>query len=265
MRPSGENRGKPNQPVLSELLARYLQRQTVAQTEGLGAVDSQQVVPHEAGPLQPVDPKLAWTETLEVLRFYSSKSERNLKAPPDWPALVAGQEPYVGVAFCLGNFPQLVRNLQPLLHVKDPGQLKPSAGRPLSVPAVESWAPQTAKQHQFPQCLLALAALRLAKQFDSAATLVAEQKEIPAEWKAAWENELASLLWHAGHAEEALRLWQSQAPSVPVHFNRGMASLFRNGLREARTCLNQAVTQIPDTSSWHHLGRLYLALAEMGG
>ncbi len=265
MAPSGKNLDRRDQPALADLLAGYLQRQTAAQAEGLGTADTQEVVPHEAGPVQPIDPKLAWTETLEVLPFYSSNGEvRPLKAPPDWPVLVAGLEPQVAVAFCLGNFPQLVRNLQPLLHGKDLGQLKPSTGRPLAVSALETWSAQTSKQHRFPECLLALAGCRLARQFDRADALAAEQKEIPAEWKVAWENERAALLWHRGQAAEALKMWQSQESSVPVLFNRGMASLFLNKRPAARSCLNQAVSQIPEASSWHHLGRLYLALAEMG-
>jgi tetratricopeptide (TPR) repeat protein len=265
MSPTGKKSGKPNQPALSELMARYLERQTTAHGEGFGTPDSQEVVPHEAGPLQPVDPELAWMETLEVLPYFSRQSEANsLKAPPDWPMLVAGQEPFVAVAFCLGNFPQLVRNLQPLLHAKEPGALRSFSGRPLTVPALQTWAEQAVKQKQFPQCLLALATLRLAKQFDTAAACFSELKQIPREWKAAWDNEHAAFLCHRGQSEEALSLWQSQEPSVPVLFNRGIASLFLNKLREARSWLNQAVTQIPETSSWHHLGRLYMALAETG-
>jgi hypothetical protein len=52
---------------------------------------------------------------------------------------------------------------------------------------------------------------------------------------------------------------------VPVLFNRGMAALFLGDAAEARTCLNQAVQQLPEESAWHHLGRLYLALAESRG
>jgi hypothetical protein len=152
--------------------------------------------------------------------------------------------------------------LLPLLHAKDPGQS--AAGRPLSVSALESWAAEAVKQRRFPQCLLALAGLRLAKQFDAATTMLSEQKDIPAEWKPAWENEHAALVWHQGKTSEALKLWHRQNSSVPVLFNCGMASLFLNKRQEARTSLSQAVGQIPETSSWHHLGRLYLALAEMG-
>ena len=46
-------------------------------------------------------------------------------------------------------------------------------------------------------------------------------------------------------------------------FNRGMAALFLGRPAEAREPLRQAVAQLPEKGSWHHLARLYLTLAEM--
>ena len=48
---------------------------------------------------------------------------------------------------------------------------------------------------------------------------------------------------------------------MPVLFNRGMAALFLGRRDEAVAALTQAVAALPDTSAWHHLGHLYLALA----
>jgi hypothetical protein len=50
-----------------------------------------------------------------------------------------------------------------------------------------------------------------------------------------------------------------------VLFNRGMAALFLGQPAKARNWLARAADQLPETSGWHHLGRLYLALAEMRG
>src|SRR5581483_2619950 len=49
--------------------------------------------------------------------------------------------------------------------------------------------------------------------------------------------------------------------SVPVLFNRGMAALFLGRPAEAREDLRRAVGRLPEPDGWHHLGRLYLALA----
>lgn len=258
----------PQQPRLPELMARYLERQTSAHAAGVGLADvTGDVVPHEAVPAQPVDPRVAWSDAVAVLPFFPQATPtRPLPAPPDWPAVVASREPAVALAFCAGNFPQLVRNLQPLLQAAELTALRSPSERPLPVASLLEWAAQTAGKRQFPQALLALGALRLAGHADRAAELMQKHtKEVPAEWRAAWANEEAALAWHRGRADEAVALWQQQPESVPVLFNRGMAALFTGKPVDARTSLSRAVEQVPEASAWHHLGRLYLALAEMRG
>src|SRR3974390_1910729 len=97
------------QPNLSSLLARYLQRQAAACNDGLAATDvAGEVVPHEVGPVQPIDAKPAWEEAIAAAKFYGVDLQ-TLQAPPQWPYLVASTEPATALPFCLGNFPQLVR------------------------------------------------------------------------------------------------------------------------------------------------------------
>src|SRR5207302_7737401 len=100
---------------LSDLFTRYLQRQASACARGLGYPESaDEVVPHEAVPVQPVDPQRALADALAVLGHFKA-SAGPADVPPDWPAPVAAQEPAVSLACCLGNFPQLVRTLHPRL------------------------------------------------------------------------------------------------------------------------------------------------------
>jgi len=254
----------PGQPPLAELLSRYLERQTSAHSEGLASAEVGEVVPFEAAPVQPVDARVAWEDAVRVLPFFHPKTDtRSLKAPPHWPQLVVGQEPVMAVAFCVGNFPQLMRNFQPLLQAGRLSQLRPQAGRSLEVPALMDWANQAAAGKKYPQILLALGALRLARQFEKTGELLrGHQAEVAAEWRAAWANEAAALAWQRGDGAEAYAQWQAQAASVPILFNRGMAALFLDKTAEARTWLGQAVAQIPESSTWYHLGRLYLTLAE---
>jgi len=253
---------------LSELLTRYLQQQAAAQAAGLGSADSAgDVVPFEAVPAQPVDSRLAWDEARAALDFFNPETDtRSWKAPPEWSATVAAQEPVSAVALCVGNFPQMVRNLHPLLQAKDLTKLRPSAGRLIAAPALADWAGRTARERKYPQTLLALGTLRLTHNFDTAAELShAAHAEVPSGWRAALANEEAALAWHHGQAEQAVALWATQEPTAPVHFNRGMAALFLGRPGEARAALKQAAGMIPETSGWHHLGRLYLALAEIAG
>jgi hypothetical protein len=257
-----------SQPNLAELFTRYLHQQVEAQAQGLGYADpSDEVVPHDSTPMQPVDPKLAWTDALAVAGLLlPGQPIKNGSVPPDWPLLVSTQEPAVGLAFAFGNFPQLVRNLQPLLAGE---KLAPPAAEssPANAPGLLEWAATQARsasegcsqQPAGPPLLLAAGVLRLARHFDRAEKLLAGPG--PAGNDAARANEQAALAWHRGQAEQALELWRKQPDSVPVHFNRGMAALFLGKPREAVPELTRAVSGLPETSAWHHLGQLYLALA----
>src|SRR5271166_5406077 len=103
----------PVQPSLDHLLAGYLRRQAEAHSAGLAVVDpTGEVQPFEAGPVQPIDPKPAWDEAVAAVRLLAPGVEtRSWQAPPQWPQLVGAHEPATALAFSLGNFPQLVRNL----------------------------------------------------------------------------------------------------------------------------------------------------------
>jgi tetratricopeptide (TPR) repeat protein len=253
----------PNRPAalpLADLFREYLQRQVSAQEQGLGYPEpTDEVLPYDAVPVQPIDPALAWEEARSVLGLFPGLNlPPSLPVPPDWPQLVAGHEPAVSLAFCLGNFPQLVRNLQPLLMGGDLAALRPAAQRSQGSAPLLEWA---GKQKEPLPLLLAAGTLRLAREFDRAAELLRQAAQAGPEWRKPLANEEAALAWHRGQGPDALALWQAQEETVPVLFNRGMASLFLGQPDAAREALAQAVAGLPDSSSWHHLGHLYLALA----
>jgi len=254
-----------NQPKLADLLERYLNKQSEAHGSGLATFDPHgEVLPFEAGPVQPVDPAPAWHEGVRVLNYITAnaKSGQELKAPPGWPTLVAAHEPIVSLAFCIGNFPQLMRNLHLLLH-GDPARLRPIAGKPIDLPELLAWAAKVAGKKQYPELLVALGSLRLARQFEAADRVIAQHDATaPAEWRAAWENEKAALAWHRGNAEDALASWQTQQENAPVLFNRGMAALFLGRPVDTVKSLTKAIDLLPESSAWHHLARLYRTLAQ---
>ncbi len=253
-----------NQPDLATLLSGYLQRQADAHARGLGVGSAGEVVPYDAGPVQPIEPRQAWASALAAADlFVSGGQAKALKAPPCWPTLVTGHEPAVSLSLSAGNFPQLVRDIHPLLQATDLTAFRPNGARPLTVPGLVEWAAEAVQKKQFPQVLLAVGALRLARWFDQAEKMVQENDPVvPANWQPAWANEKAALAWQQGQGEQARGLWESQPESVPVLFNRGMTALFLGETSEARTPLAQAVGQLPADDPWYHLGRLYLALAE---
>lgn len=264
---TGNIGGTALQASLSEMLSQYLQRQADARAVGLSGNDGGgEVVPFEAVPVPPVDPRLAWDGALSAVGFFQPKGEAwSPDIPSDWPAVAAAQEPIHALAFAAGNFPQLVRDLHAILKATDVTALHPSTGgRPVPVPSLPDWAEQTFQRKNYPEALLALGVLRLARQFDAAERLIESyQDQVPGEWQPAWANEYAALAWHQGRSAEASSLWQSQEPSVPVLFNRGMSALFLGRRAPARSALAEAVKQLPEENAWHHLGRLYLALAEI--
>jgi hypothetical protein len=253
------------QPPIAELFGRYLQQQIAAHESGLAMPESlAEVVPYDAAPAQTIDPRFAWDEALAALRAFGEV--RSFSAPPDWSTLVVTHEPEMALAFAAGNYPQLVRNLVPLWKTDNLTDLRPSLNDVTPAPTLVSWAAEAFRKTLYPQAILAIGALRLARHFDAAIELMKQHGvQVPDPWRSAWANEEAALSWHRGQAEEAQIRWKAQQASVPVLFNRGMAALFLGHAREARTALGQAVAQLPESAAWHHLGRLYLALAEMRG
>ncbi len=243
-------------PSVADLFSRYLHEQIDAHARGLGYPEpGDEATPFEAAPVQPVDPRLAWNDAVFAARLLAPPAEVS-DVPPEWPALVAQQEPAVAVAFCLGNFPQLVRNVHPLLTA-EPAALRQGPGQPLALPALAEWAARATEE---PARYVAAGALRLARRFDLAGQQLGAAPG--AGWEALHANEAAALAWHRGDGEEALARWRAQAESVPVLFNRGMAALFLGHGEEASAPLGAAIAQLPDSSAWHHLAHLYRALAQ---
>jgi hypothetical protein len=258
----------PVQPNLADLMARYLQKRADAQAVGIATFDGE-VTPYEVGPVQPLDPKLAWDEALAVLRFYGSTREGGIQAPPHWSHLVAHHESIVAIGFSAANFPQLMRNFHAVLGLgaSQPlnlAKLRAAVSRPALALELTPWVDEIAQKKQFPQMLLALGTLRLAKCFDAADTFVrVHDAVIPAAWRSGWENEKAALAWHSGRYNEARNSWDALEPTVPVLFNRGMAALFDGDALTAKHPLSAAIAALPASSAWHHLGRLYLTLADL--
>jgi tetratricopeptide (TPR) repeat protein len=254
------------QARLSELLTRYLHRQVRAQESGLAIADSPgEVVLFDAAPAQVIEPRVAWEGATAALHYLrNDAATKSLQAPPDWSTLVTRQESAFAVAFACGNYPQLVSNFHALLSPTNATALRPTGGAPAALATSQEWIDQLTEKGEFPQLLLGLGVLRLARQYEQAAELLQRwETQVPSAWRAAWTNERAALAWHAGRTQEAAELWEAQEESVPVLFNRGMAALFLDKPAAARTLLGQALFRLTEEEPWYHLGCLYQALAQM--
>src|SRR5215831_11272393 len=99
---------------LSELFARYVSSQAARVEEGaLPDLGGEVYLYDVTGAAQAIDPRLAWDEAVAALTL-GGRPRGSLPAPgsvPEWKGLVAAQEPALDLAFCAGNFPQMVRNL----------------------------------------------------------------------------------------------------------------------------------------------------------
>jgi tetratricopeptide (TPR) repeat protein len=255
----------PDTPPLADLLARFLARQAEARMAGIPEAPVNEVEPYEVAAFPMVEPRAAWDEAVHALRLLDSeKAVIRVTPPVDWAGLVTAPVSLAALPFAGGNFPQLVRDLPELIRTTRRADLQPKAESALPASGLDGWATQAIRKRQFPEALLAIGTLRLARQTEKAAELLTELRpHVPARWQPAFANEEAALAWQRGDAEKAREAWNSLPESAPVLFNRGMAALFSDRPTEAREALTRAIAQLPEDNPWHQLGRLYLALAQM--
>jgi hypothetical protein len=261
---------RPAIPRIDEILARFILRQAespdVEPSPELGEVVLFQAV----GLYQP-DPRTALREALEAAGLLlgpqaASMFQSGLKGPGEWAHLVRSIPPMMAVPFCLGNYPQLVHDLSPLMAAKSLKELAKSSEEALDVREIQDWGRLMLVNARLAEALLAAAALRLARQLDAAAALLAEvRRQAPVSWEPLLINEEAALAWHRGDTGHAAQLWSSHPhqDNPVVQFNRGLAFLFDDQTAEAKQLLAASAAALPEKSAWHHLARMYLALIEI--
>lgn len=244
------------QPSLEDLMVRFMANRSDAPA---GAVEHSEgeVVPHEVAAGFRVDPRAAWTDANDTLTAARAEQPKGTlpPLPTEWATLVAQPSAAFAVAMAAGNFPQRVKDLQPLLTRFDPAELRPGGNQPPTpgFTGLRSWAAKQAKANP----VLAAGVLRQLGDFDAAAALLADCSESG--------NERAALQWHRGECAEAVAAWDALPETPAVLFNRGMGRLFLGRAAEARATLTKAVAVLPENHGWHALAKLYLALAEIHG
>lgn len=253
-------------PTIAALTSGFLSRIQDAETLAAAADALGEVEPHEVAIGYRAEPRLAWQESLEVLAAFG-RTASPIPAPAEWGGLVARQDGVAALPFALANYPQRVRDLGTLLQSADLRDLLPEGVESTPVSSgLLKWGGRHTEAGNLPHALIAAANYRAARDFDRAEeTLKGLKVTVGAEWKSVLANEQAALLWHRGDYAKAAELWSALPDSVPVRFNRGMAALFLGDPVGARVHLKAAIAGLGDTSAWHHLASLYLALAEMRG
>jgi hypothetical protein len=252
---------------LGQLFAKFLANRG---TEPQLDFPTEEVLPHQTAGLLAIDPRSALLEAVEAADYLlDAKSAArlqlsSLKAPVGWGSVIRAHDPMLAVPLCLGNFPQMVRDVAPFLDTNSFATLRPRTARPADADEVFEWGRQMLAKGQMAEALFAAAVLRVARQFDATDELLTK---IESGWKDAPAglvvNERAALAWHRGQGEDAAKLWAAhpQQSSPAILLNRGMAALFADKPREAAGLLMKAIGGLPDKSAWHHLARFYLVAA----
>src|SRR5207249_1318610 len=148
------------------LLTQYLSRRVAL--GGSACAPEAEVLPFEAVSGQLVEPRLAWEAATLATKLYHVEQPPTGKLPAEWASLVATHEPVLALPLCLGNFPQLVRDLHGLIQAERLSSLRPVPSRPANVATGETQAAEAVANKEFSRYLLALALLRLARQFEIA-------------------------------------------------------------------------------------------------
>lgn len=230
------------QPSLADLTARFLARPSETG-------DSGEFEPHEVSGGFLTDARTAWTEAVAVAKAFGIQ-DIPTKVPTDWSSYVRTSVSERFLPMALGHFPQQVRDIAALIVEK-----------PMPLPAQRTgWTPSSKAGvvHE----LLAVAAARSAGNFPEAERLLDSLDQPTDEIaKALIANERASLAWQRGDRLTAVALWKALPDSGPVLFNRGMAALAEGRKADAAKWLARAVDALPESEGWHHLAKLYLALA----
>jgi tetratricopeptide (TPR) repeat protein len=237
------------QPSLEDLMIRFLASRSDAAATAVEFGEGD-VEPHEVATGFRVDPWAAWNDATSQINAAA------VPLPPDWATLVNQPASAFAVPMAIGNFPQRVRDLHPLLIKFEPTELRPSGSQtPMpGLAALRSWISKNAAS----QALVAAGVARAVGDFETAEKLLTTNDP-------AATNERAALLWHRGRCEEALTAWNAMPESPAVLFNRGMALLFLGNLAEAKIALEKAAAVLPETSGWKTLALLYLSVAEIHG
>jgi hypothetical protein len=247
-------------PGLQELFKQLLGERVRAAGAGFLNERLPEVVPYEAvGPLA-IDAGLAWAEGLEAGQSFGLATS-SLECPAGWADMVADTAPVAAVPMCLGNFPQMVRDVKALAEVATLPLLRPRPlGAPVDASGAKNWrlSDTTAATR-----LVRAGLLRLLGEYAEAREILALVPEGRGKLGSALSNERAALAWHQGDYVSALDLWNQAKEDIPVLFNRGLCLLFSGQAARSKPLFDRVLGGLPASSGWRQLAELYLAVVEL--
>jgi tetratricopeptide (TPR) repeat protein len=247
-------------PGLQELFRQLLGERIQAAAGGFLGERLLEVVPYQGLPPLAIDAGLAWAEALEAARAFELPTN-SLECPSGWAELVADAAPTACVPMCLGNFPQMVRDVKALAEIANLPSLRPQPrSAPVADSGVRSWR---SSDTSLPVRLARAGLLRLCGDYAEAKQVLAEMPKARGELKSALLNERAALAWHQGDHETADGLWKQAKEEIPILFNRGLAMLFCGEAAQSKPLFDRVLGDLPASSGWRQLAELYLAVIEL--
>ncbi|MCS6976449.1 MAG: hypothetical protein NZM31_05495 [Gemmatales bacterium] len=256
-------------PSISELLNRFLTRRSL-DAEAMDAPEPVgEVQLYQASDLLAVSPQAAMIDAWEAATRLTGREKalgfvpRRFRPPSEWARLVRRAEPRCLIPCCVGVFPQLVRDASPLLTA-DLEQWQTTPSSSWEMPEVEGWGREHLAAGRPAEALFAVGMLRIAGQYEAASKLLDRiRSTAPDTWADVLANEQAALLWFLGDLAGAERMWKAhpQSGNGVVLYNRGVTALCQ-GRKDAIELFDRASAAWPESSTWHHLARMYRTLAE---
>lgn len=241
------------QPTLAELTARFLATKAGADSPRDGEVE-----PHEVTGGFRASARQTWDDAVAVFRLFGVEAE-TVPCPPEWASFAGLDGRHVAVPLAAGLFPQQVQDIPALLGSEDLSALRPAspAGPVPGFSALRGWVRQAVRSRSATTLLIASGvAAGLGDWTDAEAALTAAEPLCPGPWRAIWENQRAAILWLKGRLDEATA-WSSAGPVAG--FNRSVAGLFEGGRADF------AAVELPDSSGWSHLAKLYHSVSRCRG
>lgn len=235
---------KMTPPSLADLTARFLARPAANDAEA-------GVEPHEVIAGFATDSRTTWTEAVAAAKLLGLKDVPT-NSPTDWVGYSRQAASADFLPLALGHFPQQVREITSLLGTTKKAHTTESRG----------WNVISGKATAV-SLMLNAASARVTGNVAEAERLLTEAAPLCQgdAAQATLQNEKAALLWQKGDRTAAVAIWKQQPESGVAAFNLGVAFLVTSQKAEAQAQLKTAIAKLPETSGWHHLAQLYLALS----
>lgn len=230
-------------PRWQDLLARMLEQEHAE-------VPTSEVELYQAQPALGLDLSMAWNEAILPGQLLSEDMPQvSARFPSAWNAVrhVSFAAPF---PCCIGMAPQFLQKIDSILENAQTFFEQELPSMPAGVTA------ETALDNKTTLSQLAIA--RLAGDTEQVNRLIADL-----DGETLQKNELAAQLWLAGQRGEAKEAWDNLDGNHPViAFNQGLAALASQDAARGRERLAKAVSGFDQTTGWHHLAELYLAVAQ---